>query len=91
MVKIKKWLAIMAIIFLIIPNVSAGANYNASNAQAYLAAHSDNPWSVMALTMLGQTPASTSFLASVSGKNRRHLEALPPSRFFLTLNYAFRK
>ncbi|MFZ2970525.1 MAG: DUF4430 domain-containing protein [Minisyncoccia bacterium] len=75
MVKLKKWLATAAIISLMIPNAGASASYNTNSAQTYLSQHSDNPWSVMALTTLGQTPASTSFLASVSGKNAIDYEA----------------
>ncbi len=74
-VKIKKWLAAALIIFLVFPAVSVNAEYNKNNAQTYLSQHSDNPWSVMALATLGQTPSSTAFLTSVSGKNAIDYEA----------------
>lgn len=75
MIKTKKWLAIAIIISLIIPAVAVNASYNSSNAQAYLAAHSDNPWSIMALAALGQTPSSTAFLTSVNGNSAIDYEA----------------
>jgi len=65
---------IALLLFPAFPLLKTSAAYNASGARDYLAAHSENPWSVMALTALGQA-SSTAFLTSVSGANAIDYEA----------------
>lgn len=74
-VNLRKWSAAIIIFLLIFPAVSANATYSLSNAQTYLATHSDNPWSIIALATLGQTSSSTAFLTSINGKNAIDYEA----------------
>ena len=75
MARLNKWLVAIVIVSLVLPTVRVSAGYNQNGAQAYLAAHGGNPWSVMALAALGQTPSSTAFLTSVNGDDAVDYEA----------------
>ncbi len=62
----------MLIVLLSFPMFSpleTNATYNASNAQTYLMAHGNNPWSTMALVALESPDVVTDHLLSVSGTN----------------------
>jgi len=66
----KKLLSVMIIVSLLFPVFSpleTNATYSTSNAQNYLIANSDNPWSTMALSTLGNSSISTNHLTSISG------------------------
>lgn len=66
----KKILSIMLIVMLLFPmfpSLETNATYNTNSAQDYLIANSDNPWSTMALSALGNSSIPTSHLVSISG------------------------
>ena len=66
----KKLLSIMLIVtllFPVFPSLETNAIYSTSTAQNYLVENSDNPWSTMALSVLGSSSISTEHLTSVSG------------------------
>ena len=68
----KKILSVMLIVMLLFPmfpSLETNATYNASSAQDYLIANSDNPWSTMALSALGSSSIPTEHLVSISGTN----------------------
>ncbi len=60
---------IALLLFPMFPPLKTNAIYNVSGAQDYLIANSDNPWSTMALSALGNSSIPTDHLASVSGTN----------------------
>jgi len=65
----KKWLSATLIALLLFPLLSplkTKANYNAGNAQVYLAAHSGSPWSTMALAALESSAIPTDHLVSIN-------------------------
>ncbi|MCK5475047.1 MAG: DUF4430 domain-containing protein [Candidatus Pacebacteria bacterium] len=66
----KKLLSIMLIVtllFPVFPSLETNAIYNTSTAQDYLIENSDNPWSTMALSVLGNSSIPTEHLTFVSG------------------------
>ena len=66
----KKLLSIMLIVTLLFPmfpSLETNATYNTSIAQDYLITKSDNPWSTMALSVLGSSSILTEHLISVNG------------------------
>lgn len=65
----------MTIASTILPFIGVEADYNKNNTQSYLESHNNSPWSVMALAVLGETPSSTEFLASVNGDSAIDYEA----------------
>lgn len=73
--KLKKWMAIIAIVAIVFPTISANATFDQNKAQVYLTQHADNPWSVIGLVAMGQIPSSASFLTTVSGNNAIDYEA----------------
>ena len=60
---------IALLLFPMLPPLETNATYNASDAQAYLIAHGNNPWSTMALSALESPNIVTNHLLSVNGTN----------------------
>ncbi|MBI5134641.1 DUF4430 domain-containing protein [Candidatus Uhrbacteria bacterium] len=58
---------ILAALLMVLPPLSALAQYKSGTAQDYLAAHADNPWSTMALSVLGAGSIPTDHLTSIQG------------------------
>jgi len=69
MKKILSLMLIVMLLFPMFPSLETNATYNASTAQDYLIANSDNPWSTMALSALGSSSIPTEHLVSISGTN----------------------
>jgi len=67
MKKLLPAMLIALLLFPMFPPLETNATYNLSNAQMYLVAHSDNPWSTMALSVLESPNIPTDHLLSVNG------------------------
>ena len=69
MKKLLSAMLIALLLFPMFPPTETNATYNTSNAQMYLVAHSNNPWSTMALSALESPNIPTDHLISVNGTN----------------------
>jgi hypothetical protein len=64
----KKGYLLIALILFFSP-VLTGASYSQASAQIYLEQHAENPWSTMALSVLGKTNIPTGYLKNISSDN----------------------
>ena len=65
----KKIIVCLGLVSLFVFPSSVSASYDQSSAESYLVAHSNNPWSTMALSAIGSDSIPSDYLKSVSGSS----------------------
>ncbi|MBI4054316.1 MAG: DUF4430 domain-containing protein [Candidatus Doudnabacteria bacterium] len=66
---------LLAVTAVLLPSLSVLSAYNQDTAQNYLETHADNPWSTMALSVLGASSIPTAHLKNITGSSAVEYEA----------------